>query len=228
MAKHTIRIGTRGSQLALYQAELTKKNLLEKFPDINVEIVVIQTKGDKILDVALSKIGDKAKGMAIGMAIINKIDSAKWDISRSSHSLLFQSIAQGNTVRENWIYTYEKIEVVKKFIQAKANNVPAYYAPGYADRLLLITNEHGKTEFGFEPLWDSENREIVRLSEKEIIPMIEMANRLMKEEPEIYKPYRSKAFLSDNLKRELSKEFKMGEATAYERMKKFTKKVNDS
>ncbi len=59
MAKHTIRIGTRGSQLALYQAELTKKNLLENFPDINVEIVVIQTKGDKILDVALSKIGDK-------------------------------------------------------------------------------------------------------------------------------------------------------------------------
>ncbi len=56
---HTLRIGTRGSQLALYQAELTKKNLLEKFPDLNVEIVVIQTKGDKILDVALSKIGDK-------------------------------------------------------------------------------------------------------------------------------------------------------------------------
>ncbi len=54
-----VRIGTRGSNLALFQAELTKKNLLEKFPDINVEIVVVKTKGDKILDVALSKIGDK-------------------------------------------------------------------------------------------------------------------------------------------------------------------------
>lgn len=55
----TIKIGTRGSQLALYQAELTKKLLLEKFPEIRVEIVIIKTKGDKILDVALSKIGDK-------------------------------------------------------------------------------------------------------------------------------------------------------------------------
>ena len=59
MKKDTIRIGTRGSQLALYQAELTKNTLLEKFPGLNVEIEIIKTKGDKILDVALSKIGDK-------------------------------------------------------------------------------------------------------------------------------------------------------------------------
>lgn len=59
MKKYTVKIGTRGSQLALFQAELTKSKLLEKFPEITVEIVVIKTKGDKILDVALSKIGDK-------------------------------------------------------------------------------------------------------------------------------------------------------------------------
>lgn len=59
MKKKIIRIGTRGSQLALYQAELTKKTLLEKFPEIKVDIEIIKTKGDKILDVALSKIGDK-------------------------------------------------------------------------------------------------------------------------------------------------------------------------
>ncbi len=59
MKKNSIRIGTRGSQLALYQAELTQKMLLGKVSRITVEIVIIQTKGDKILDVALSKIGDK-------------------------------------------------------------------------------------------------------------------------------------------------------------------------
>lgn len=59
MKENIIRVGTRGSQLALYQAELTKKMLLEKFPETTVEIVIIHTKGDKILDVALSKIGDK-------------------------------------------------------------------------------------------------------------------------------------------------------------------------
>lgn len=59
MNKNTIRIGTRGSQLALYQAKRTRKELAEKFPELTVEIEVIKTKGDKILDTALSKIGDK-------------------------------------------------------------------------------------------------------------------------------------------------------------------------
>jgi hydroxymethylbilane synthase len=54
-----IRIGTRGSQLALYQAKKVKATLEELFPELQVELKIIKTKGDKILDVALSKIGDK-------------------------------------------------------------------------------------------------------------------------------------------------------------------------
>ena len=54
-----IKIGTRGSRLALWQAEEVQKKLKEAFPDLVSEIVVIKTTGDKILDVALSKIGDK-------------------------------------------------------------------------------------------------------------------------------------------------------------------------
>ncbi len=57
--KKTIRIGTRGSQLALYQAKKVKATLQILFPDLQVELKIIKTKGDKILDVALSKIGDK-------------------------------------------------------------------------------------------------------------------------------------------------------------------------
>jgi len=57
--KKKIRIGTRGSQLAIYQAEKVKSTLLKVFPDLEVELEIIKTKGDKILDVALSKIGDK-------------------------------------------------------------------------------------------------------------------------------------------------------------------------
>jgi hydroxymethylbilane synthase len=55
----TIRIGTRGSQLAIYQANVVKETLEAKFPELHFQIVVIKTKGDKILDVPLSKIGDK-------------------------------------------------------------------------------------------------------------------------------------------------------------------------
>lgn len=54
-----IRIGTRGSQLALWQAEFVKKLLQEKNPKLDFEIVIIKTKGDKILDTPLAKIGDK-------------------------------------------------------------------------------------------------------------------------------------------------------------------------
>ncbi len=59
MNKTKIRIGTRGSKLALYQANLVKDTLENTLENIDAELVIIKTKGDKILDVALSKIGDK-------------------------------------------------------------------------------------------------------------------------------------------------------------------------
>ena len=59
MEQGTIKIGTRGSKLALYQAEKVKLAINRNFPDALAEIVIIKTKGDKILDTALSKIGDK-------------------------------------------------------------------------------------------------------------------------------------------------------------------------
>jgi len=52
-------IGTRGSKLALFQANLVKRKLKTAYPYLEVVINIIKTKGDKILDIALSKIGDK-------------------------------------------------------------------------------------------------------------------------------------------------------------------------
>jgi hydroxymethylbilane synthase len=52
-------IGSRGSKLALFQANLVKSKLENAYPSLDVVINVIKTKGDKILDIALSKIGDK-------------------------------------------------------------------------------------------------------------------------------------------------------------------------
>lgn len=56
---NSIKIATRGSKLALYQANKVKEELETKIPGKSFEIKIIKTKGDKILDVALSKIGDK-------------------------------------------------------------------------------------------------------------------------------------------------------------------------
>ena len=59
MRTEKIIIGTRKSELALWQAEFVKKEIEKRFKSVKVEIKKISTKGDKILDVALSKIGDK-------------------------------------------------------------------------------------------------------------------------------------------------------------------------
>ncbi len=59
LMKPSIKIGTRASKLALWQANWVQSVLNEKFPDQKVELVTIKTKGDKILDVPLAKVGGK-------------------------------------------------------------------------------------------------------------------------------------------------------------------------
>jgi len=56
---NTIKIGTRESKLALWQAEYVKKLLEQNYPDKRFVLAPMKTKGDKILDVPLPKIGDK-------------------------------------------------------------------------------------------------------------------------------------------------------------------------
>ncbi len=58
--KTKVVIGSRGSDLALWQANFVKKELERKNRNIVVDIKIIKTKGDKILNIALSKIGDKS------------------------------------------------------------------------------------------------------------------------------------------------------------------------
>ncbi|GAB4374645.1 MAG: hydroxymethylbilane synthase [Calditrichia bacterium] len=57
--KHILRLGTRGSTLALWQTDWVKKRLAEKYPEVEFQTVIIKTTGDKILDSPLSRIGDK-------------------------------------------------------------------------------------------------------------------------------------------------------------------------
>lgn len=54
-----IRIGTRGSKLALWQANWVKSRLERMDARVKISLVVIKTKGDKILDVPLAKVGGK-------------------------------------------------------------------------------------------------------------------------------------------------------------------------
>ncbi|MEB3338505.1 MAG: hydroxymethylbilane synthase [Leptolyngbyaceae bacterium] len=74
----TIRIGSRKSQLALVQTHWVQEQLQKCFPERTFEVHTMSTQGDKILDVALAKIGDKGlftKELELGM-VQNEIDFA--------------------------------------------------------------------------------------------------------------------------------------------------------
>ena len=58
-APSTLRIATRKSPLALWQAEHIKARLESLHPGLNIELVTFSTQGDKILDTPLAKIGGK-------------------------------------------------------------------------------------------------------------------------------------------------------------------------
>lgn len=66
-----IKIGTRASKLALWQAEFVAAELKKFFPTLEIELVKVHTTGDKILDAPLAKIGGKGlftKELEIQMA----------------------------------------------------------------------------------------------------------------------------------------------------------------
>ncbi len=78
----TIRIGTRGSQLALWQARHVKNLISEAFPDIHVSITVIKTTGDRITDRPLAQVGGKGLFVKeIETALINQ------DVDLAVHSM---------------------------------------------------------------------------------------------------------------------------------------------
>ncbi len=70
MTNRTIKIATRKSPLAMWQAEFVRDALIALHPGLQVELVRMSTQGDKILDVPLAKVGGKGlfvKELELGM-----------------------------------------------------------------------------------------------------------------------------------------------------------------
>src|SRR5690554_1491686 len=59
MSQRIVRIATRRSPLAVWQAEFIRDNLLALHPQLQIELVRIKTQGDIILDTPLAKVGGK-------------------------------------------------------------------------------------------------------------------------------------------------------------------------
>jgi len=56
---HRLRLGTRKSPLALWQAEHVRAQLMQRHPGLQVEVITMTTEGDRILDRSLAKVGGK-------------------------------------------------------------------------------------------------------------------------------------------------------------------------
>lgn len=81
MKKHIV-IGTRGSQLALWQANFIKSEIERLFPELDVELNIIKTTGDRITDRPLAMVGGKGLFVKeIETALLNK------DIDLAVHSM---------------------------------------------------------------------------------------------------------------------------------------------
>ncbi|KAB8330755.1 hydroxymethylbilane synthase [Scytonema tolypothrichoides VB-61278] len=99
----TIRIGTRKSQLALIQTYWVQEQLKKSFPDISFDVHTMSTQGDKILDVALAKIGDKGlftKELEVGM-VNQEIDFAVHSLKDLPTRLPEGLVLAAITEREN-------------------------------------------------------------------------------------------------------------------------------
>jgi len=84
----TLRIGTRGSDLALYQADATEAALGTAFPDLQLERCIIKTTGDRRTDVALADVA-KQEGVFDKGVFIKELEQALDDgsIELAVHSL---------------------------------------------------------------------------------------------------------------------------------------------
>lgn len=99
----TIRIGSRKSQLALVQTYWVQEQLQKSFPDRTFEVQTMSTQGDKILDVALAKIGDKGlftKELEVGM-LQHEIDFAVHSLKDLPTQLPSGLVLGAVTEREN-------------------------------------------------------------------------------------------------------------------------------
>ena len=119
----TLRIGTRGSALALKQAEMTEAALALAFPDLKVERVIIKTTGDRRTDVALKEVA-KAEGVWDKGVFIKELEMAleENEIDVAVHSLKdlptvldapfqLRSVLERAPVADAWIGTIPWAEV---------------------------------------------------------------------------------------------------------------------
>lgn len=158
----TIRIGTRKSQLALVQTHWVQAQLQKLFPDITFEVHSMSTQGDKILDVALAKIGDKGlftKELEVGM-LSQEIDFAVHSLKDLPTHLPEGLTLAAITEREN---PADALVVHEKHFDKQIDTLPQGAVIGTSSLRRLAQLRHHFPHFTFKDIRGNLNTRMAKL-----------------------------------------------------------------
>jgi hydroxymethylbilane synthase len=167
----TIRIGSRKSQLALVQTHWVREQLQQRFPDITFEIHTMATQGDKILDVALAKIGDKGlftKELELGM-LNREIDFAVHSLKDLPTNLPEGLALAAVTEREN---PADALVVHEKYKDYSIETLPAGTVIGTSSLRRLAQLRYHFPHFTFKDVRGNLNTRLARLDDGEYDALI--------------------------------------------------------
>ncbi|MBW4628875.1 MAG: hydroxymethylbilane synthase [Brasilonema octagenarum HA4186-MV1] len=167
----TIRIGSRKSQLALIQTYWVQEQLQKRFPNLTFEVHTMSTQGDKILDVALAKIGDKGlftKELELGM-LSQEIDFAVHSLKDLPTRLPEGLVLAAVTEREN---PADALVVHKKHLDKQIDTLPEGAVIGTSSLRRLAQLRHHFPHFTFKDVRGNLNTRMARLDDGEYDALI--------------------------------------------------------
>ncbi len=170
-ASRTIRIGSRKSQLALVQTYWVQEQLQKSFPDMSFEVHTMSTQGDKILDVALAKIGDKGlftKELEVGM-IEREIDFAVHSLKDLPTRLPSGLALAAITEREN---PADALVVHEKHRAQQINTLPEGAVIGTSSLRRLAQLRHHFPHLAFKDVRGNLNTRMAKLDAGEYDALI--------------------------------------------------------
>lgn len=162
--QRTIRIGSRKSQLALVQTYWVQEQLQKHYPDRTFEVHTMSTQGDKILDVALAKIGDKGlftKELEVGM-LQNETDFAVHSLKDLPTNLPDGLILGCITEREN---PADALVVHERHKDKQLDTLPEGAVIGTSSLRRLAQLRHYYPHFEFKDVRGNLNTRLAKLDE---------------------------------------------------------------
>lgn len=167
----TIRIGSRKSQLALVQSYWVQEQLQKSYPEIAFEVHTMSTQGDKILDVALAKIGDKGlftKELEVGM-LNQEIDFAVHSLKDLPTNLPEGLTLAAITEREN---PADALVLHEKYKGQQIDTLPEGAVIGTSSLRRLAQLRHKFPHFTFKDVRGNLNTRMAKLDAGEYDALI--------------------------------------------------------